>query len=41
MKCREKVYELRVSEAKAEGERAFRLLELMGRADKRNGEVIE
>jgi len=28
MKCREKVYEIRLNEAKAEGERAFRLLEI-------------
>jgi hypothetical protein len=41
MKCREKIYELRVSEAKAEKEWAFRLLELMGRADRKHGEVIE
>ena len=28
MKCRDKVYEIRLSEMKAEGERAFRLLEI-------------
>ena len=28
MKCREKVYEIRLNEVKAEGERVFRLLEL-------------
>ena len=28
MKCREKVYEIRLNEMKAEGERAFRLLEI-------------
>ena len=41
MKCREKVYEIRVSEAKAEGERAFRLIELMGRMNRKHSEVIE
>jgi hypothetical protein len=41
MKCREKIYELRVSEAKAEGERAFRLIELMGRVNTKHKEVAE
>ena len=41
MKCREKVYDVRVSEAKAEGERAFRLLEIMGRTNAQHVEVIE
>ena len=31
MKCREKVYDIRLNEAKAQGERAFRLLEISGR----------
>ncbi len=41
MKCREKIYELRLSEAKAEGERAFRLLELMEKVDRKHREVAE
>jgi hypothetical protein len=41
MNCREKIYELRVSEAKAEGERAFRLLELIGRVNTKHKEVTE
>ena len=41
LKCREKISELRVSEAKAEGDRAFRLLEYMGRVNSKRGEVTE
>ena len=41
MKCREKIFELRLSEAKAEGERAFRLLELMERVDRKHRGVAE
>jgi len=41
LKYREKIYELRVSEAKAEGDRAFRLLEYMGKVKSKPGEVTE
>lgn len=39
MKCREKIYELRVNEVKAEREQAFRLLKLVGRVNEEHGEV--
>lgn len=41
MKCREKIYELRVNEVKAEREIAFKLLNLMEGANREQGEVIE
>ena len=41
VKCREKIYELRVNEVKAERDRAFRLLELIERWNGKHGEVLE
>ncbi len=39
MECREKIYQLRVDEVKAERERAFRLLDLMGGLNRKDEEV--
>lgn len=41
MKSREKIYELRVNEVKAEKERAFKLLGFMTGAGRKRGEVTE
>ena len=41
VRCREKIYELRVNEVKADRERAFKLIEMMGRVNTKHGEVME
>jgi hypothetical protein len=41
VKCREKIYELRVNEIKADREIAFKLLNLSGGVNREHGEVME
>jgi hypothetical protein len=41
VKCREKIYELRVNEVKAEREIAFKLLNLPEMVNREHGEVME
>jgi len=41
VKCREKIFELRVNEVKAEREIAFKLLNLPKRVTREHGEVME
>jgi len=41
LKCREKIYELRVNEIKADREIAFKLLNLVGGVNREHGEVME